>query len=319
MRRSRTCQKWSAPHGEGPHPLVGSRVDDEKAGTRLIHMPEEDSIGRVHGRFESPGGGDFPVGGEPALLSPDNPGKHSPGASSAQELPGPKLKAEISVVWSLLSCASSQLPSRYPKLSERLKDSLNTVVPVSAGIYRALRQLRANHSAELIRLMTTLRRVPAKRLPKLLDDYQLYVCEYEDCPVTVEERERVLGTMDWGVFTTAARLAADPAMSEQAIVERLEELAGFGPLEFAMCHRLGEYAGSYPSPLWFVKLAAVAVNNPAGGAYNAERGTALAEKQRPRPQNSNKFPTESRSFCLTCWRTVPQWFQADHAQRRLAI
>ncbi len=117
------------------------------------------------------------------------------------------------------------------KMSEQLKESLNTVAPVSAGIYRTLHRLRANENAELIRLMTTLRRIPAKRLAKLLDDNELYLGEYEDCPVTVEERKRVLGKMDWGVFTTVARLAADPALSEQAIVERLDELAGFGPLQ----------------------------------------------------------------------------------------
>jgi hypothetical protein len=117
------------------------------------------------------------------------------------------------------------------KMSEQLKDSLNTVVPVSAGIYRALTRLKANQNAELIRWMTTLRRIPAKRLAKLLDDDQLYLGEYHDCPVTVEERERLLGKMDWGVFTTVARLAADPALSEQAIIERLDDLAGFGPLQ----------------------------------------------------------------------------------------
>jgi Dynamin family len=117
------------------------------------------------------------------------------------------------------------------KMSEQLKDSLNTVVPVSAGICRTLHRLRANQNAELIRWMTTLRPIPAKRLAKLLDDDQLYLGDYEDCPVTAEERERLLGKMDWGVFTTVARLAADPALSEQAIVERLDELAGFGPLQ----------------------------------------------------------------------------------------
>ena len=116
------------------------------------------------------------------------------------------------------------------KMSDQLKNSLTTVEPVSAGIYRTLHHLRANHNAELIRLMTTLRRIPAKRLPKLLDDDELYRLEYEDCPVTVEEREQLLGTMDWGVFTTVARLAANPDLSEQTILERLEELAGFGPL-----------------------------------------------------------------------------------------
>lgn len=117
------------------------------------------------------------------------------------------------------------------KMSEQLKDSLNTVVPVSAGIYRTLHQLRANDNAELIRLMTTLRCIPAQRLPKLLDDEELYLADDDRCPVTVEERQRVLAKMDWGVFTTTARLAADPFLSEQAIVERLDELAGFGPLQ----------------------------------------------------------------------------------------
>ena len=51
---------------------------------------------------------------------------------------------------------------------------------------------------------------PPHRLSKLLDDDDLYLGEYEDCPVTVAERRQVLGTMDWGVFTTVARLAADP-------------------------------------------------------------------------------------------------------------
>jgi hypothetical protein len=114
------------------------------------------------------------------------------------------------------------------KMSEQLMDSLNTVVPVSAGIYRTLTQLRANQNADLIRLMTTLRQIPAKRLEKLLSDNELY--RGGDCPVSVEERERVLGNMDWTVFSTIARLAADPALSEQAIVEQLDEIAGFGPL-----------------------------------------------------------------------------------------
>ncbi len=117
------------------------------------------------------------------------------------------------------------------KMSEQLRDSLNTVVPVSAGIYRTLQQLRVNHNADLIRLMTTLRRIPTKRLAKLLDDNELYLYEYPDCPVTVEERRQLLGTMDWRVFTTAARLAADPVWSEEAIIKRLDDLAGFGPLQ----------------------------------------------------------------------------------------
>lgn len=117
------------------------------------------------------------------------------------------------------------------KMSEQLKDCLNTVVPVSAGIHRALGRLRAGGHAELTRWTTTLRRIPAKRLAKLLADDQLYREEYDDCPVTVPERERLLGELDWGVFTTIARLAADPALSEHAVVGQLDEIAGFGPLQ----------------------------------------------------------------------------------------
>ena len=117
------------------------------------------------------------------------------------------------------------------KISDELRNSLNTVVPVSAGIYRTLTQLQANQNAELIRWITTLRRIPEKRLSKLLDGDEFYLEEYADCPVTVEERRQLLGTMDWGVFATVARLAANPELSEQAIIKQLDELAGFGPLQ----------------------------------------------------------------------------------------
>src|SRR5262245_21688545 len=60
------------------------------------------------------GRGDFPEGGEPALLGHGYPGNHGLDASSTQELPGPKRKTEISVGRSLRCCALSQLPSRYP-------------------------------------------------------------------------------------------------------------------------------------------------------------------------------------------------------------
>src|SRR5262249_24363542 len=52
--------------------------------------------------------------GKPALLGHDHPGKHRLEASSAQEPPGSKLKAEIPVGSSRLGCARSQLTSRYP-------------------------------------------------------------------------------------------------------------------------------------------------------------------------------------------------------------
>lgn len=70
----------------------------------------------------------------------------------------------------------------------------------------------------------------SRRLEKLLDSDELFEMEFEDCPVGVEERRQLRADMPWGVFTMIARLAADPTLNEQQIVQQLEELAGFGPL-----------------------------------------------------------------------------------------
>lgn len=116
------------------------------------------------------------------------------------------------------------------KIADQLKSNLNTVVPVSAGIYQALNGLRENDNRNLIHLMTQLRKVPPLRLRKMLDSIELYEMDFSDCPVSVEERRQLLGDMPWTVFTTIARQAADPSLNNCAIVEQLVELAGFAPL-----------------------------------------------------------------------------------------
>jgi hypothetical protein len=83
-----------------------------KVREQLILTLEEDSADVSAG--SGSGTGDLLEGGEPALFGPDHPGKHSLGVPPAPDWPGPKLTAEISVGMSLLCCASSQLPSRYP-------------------------------------------------------------------------------------------------------------------------------------------------------------------------------------------------------------
>jgi hypothetical protein len=77
-------------------------------------MFEKDSADSPKGFWSGPD--DFPEGGEPALFGHDHPGKHSLGASSAQDLPGPKLKAEISVGRSLLYAPYRSLPPVTPTL-----------------------------------------------------------------------------------------------------------------------------------------------------------------------------------------------------------
>jgi hypothetical protein len=114
------------------------------------------------------------------------------------------------------------------KVAVQLKDNLNTVAPVSAGIQRALDRLLADDGAGLERLQAMLRTIPAKRLDNLLDNSELYLdFDFDDCPVSRAERQELLGGMDWMVFTTLARSLADPARTLTEVCTELLIMAGF--------------------------------------------------------------------------------------------
>lgn len=117
------------------------------------------------------------------------------------------------------------------KIGEQLKSSLNTVVPVSAGIHQSLCRLRGGGDQELVCLATKLRQIPPQRLQKILDNHDFYEMDFPDCPVSVEERRQLLGDMPWTVFTTIARTMANPKLSKVAILQELNQLAGFTPLQ----------------------------------------------------------------------------------------
>src|SRR5262249_12998692 len=118
------------------------------------------------------------------------------------------------------------------KVAAQLQSGLNTVVPVSAGIRRALDGLLKDRAAGLMHFIAALRRIPPARLAKFLDNEELYrTLEPDDCPVTAAERERLLGDLPWTVFTTLARAAADAALSPAAVVQRLNDAAGFDRLK----------------------------------------------------------------------------------------
>jgi GTPase SAR1 family protein len=118
------------------------------------------------------------------------------------------------------------------KIASQLKGSLNTVVPVSAGLRRSLDRLLENDGAGLGRLMEQMRRIPTTRLNKFLGNEELYAeSEAPDCPVTVDERKALLGDMPWTVFTTIVRLAADPSLDMHAIMQQVNAIAGFDQLK----------------------------------------------------------------------------------------
>lgn len=127
------------------------------------------------------------------------------------------------------------------KVSEQLKDSLNTVVPVSAGIERVLTRLLVDGDAGLQQMMDALRLVPPPRLSMLLDSEEFFTeLEFSDCPLTSQERKDLLSEMPWAVFTTIARLAGDAGMGVDAVAAELKEIAGFGPLRRVLERRFFE-------------------------------------------------------------------------------
>lgn len=114
------------------------------------------------------------------------------------------------------------------KIAHQLKDSLNTVLPISAGLERALADLRQEEGAALRRLTGALRQIPPTRLEKLLDSDEFYL--ELDCPVSVAERRALLGTMPWSVFTVLARLASNSELAPPQFISEVAQLAGFEPL-----------------------------------------------------------------------------------------
>jgi GTPase SAR1 family protein len=139
-----------------------------------------------------------------------------------------------------LKFTAAEIASRRPaelavKIGRQLKEELNIVLPVSAGIERALQQLTAGPEPALPGFISAMRRIPPELLPMLLDSKDFY-CEmkpefealFADCPVGLAERQGLLGNLPWAVFTTLARAAAE--LDEAEFLERLHDIAGFTPL-----------------------------------------------------------------------------------------
>jgi hypothetical protein len=117
------------------------------------------------------------------------------------------------------------------KIASQLKDSLNTVIPVAAGVRRELDRLLEDDRAGLRRMMSTLHRIPPQTLEMLLDAKEFFRdFDFPDSPVGPAERRELLGDAKWGVFATIARVTADPALDLDGVVARLEKIAGFRSL-----------------------------------------------------------------------------------------
>ena len=121
------------------------------------------------------------------------------------------------------------------KAASQLKESLNTVIPISAGLKRTIDHLKGSDSHLLTRLIEVMRRIPQAQLDKLLSDDELFV-EMEST-VDEDEREALLidfGNIPWTVFTTISRMAAVPENDANGILNQLEKLSGFNQLNQAL-------------------------------------------------------------------------------------
>lgn len=153
------------------------------------------------------------------------------------------------------------------KIANQLKDSLNTVVPVSAGLRRAMDRLLKDDMIGLKQLIDAVRCIPPKRLKKFLEDAEFYLeSDPPDCPVTPDQRRKLLGEMDWTVFTTIARVVADPTLDIHGMIDDLNALAGFDQLNEVLeqhffkrsrvlrCHRILVDAQQLLNTLKFKRL-----------------------------------------------------------------
>jgi GTPase Era involved in 16S rRNA processing len=116
------------------------------------------------------------------------------------------------------------------KISRQLRDSLNTVIPVSAGVHRALDNLLANDHARLRQFAQALAQLPTDRLELLLSSDELFLQDSARLPISLSERQQMVAGMPWGVFTTIARAVRSNLTAPTLVIAQLRELSGFEQL-----------------------------------------------------------------------------------------
>lgn len=116
------------------------------------------------------------------------------------------------------------------KIANQLQENLNTVVPVSAGIYRALDSLLANNRARLKRLVETLEGIASGKFDKFFFSPNHYLRTDPDWPASLELRKELRGNLEWSVFATIARVAVEHSFDLDAIEKQLRAIAGFDQL-----------------------------------------------------------------------------------------
>ncbi len=133
-------------------------------------------------------------------------------------------------------------------IARDLRTHLTTVVPVSAGLRRALDNLNVTGVSQFDQIIHMARSIPRDLLPEALEDESYFLSDDLPCAVPVAGRKALLGDLPWMVFTTMVRLAAASERSRDGLLQELAGLAGFDRLKSVLESqflRRGRFLRSY--------------------------------------------------------------------------
>ena len=116
-------------------------------------------------------------------------------------------------------------------VANSLREQLNTVIPVSAGLYMAVR----DHRNELPLWQQKLKTIPPKAFDYFMRQESIYLTEREDViralyqgssatPLSISERQELRAGLFWSIFRTIATTLYHSATPEEAL-QKLDDIA----------------------------------------------------------------------------------------------
>ncbi len=120
-------------------------------------------------------------------------------------------------------------PAGFSKgIAEQLKDILNTVVPVSAGLEKARLRLLAGGRDGFERLASGLKAIPESQLEIMFSDEEEFrEGDFPDCPLSPMGRQAMRGEEPWSAFKVMARTILEDEADIELVARRLGEMSGF--------------------------------------------------------------------------------------------
>ena len=106
-------------------------------------------------------------------------------------------------------------------MDDTIEDILGTQEPVARDRYATVLRLGWKD-----RKLDALRRIPSVRLNMLLNDQDRFCdFDFEDSPISAQERKEMASGLPWSVFVMAARVVTDPHLSNASVAGGLDTIA----------------------------------------------------------------------------------------------